>query len=111
MHISFMICNDLSHGGGHREVSNPTWPKIEKAIRQLDGIYHTQVSLMVREAEGMMVSGGYQNRYLCEVVSHQGSSFVVGNTKSRKKAVQLIKDEPSDFSDYHTASLVLLCLS
>jgi len=90
-----------------KQLDDPDWATMEKAIRLLNGITHTHVYLMIGEAVGMCISGGYYNRFFCEVIPRTGAcSHVIEDSKSRKtKMVQINQYEAAEWAECDVVSI------
>lgn len=90
------------------EIDRPSWEDVEAAIRRLDGIRYSEVALSDGDSTGLLIVGGYENRYMCERMYNDINALLLDPTKSRDKQVPVVAyeyGETEDSPEYWTVSL------
>lgn len=105
MVVSYLLIDSGQPTGQQERTDTPSWEKVEAAIRKLDGMNYVQVSIMRAEVDGMSVTGGYEGRYLCEIVSPKGSRLAIDESRSRTVTVKVIGFDEPDYPEYNTISI------
>lgn len=93
--ITELLADNLKPGDHPLRVTNPDWAQVEKCLREMDGLFRTQVSLIVGEATGMLICGG-PNGYTCEIITPHDHRQLVNPTGSRDILVTIAGMEESE---------------
>lgn len=105
MLIAQLEANDLEPTSSSHRIHTPTWENIQSAILRLDGERYTEVALMVEPGIGMLISGGFNRTFMCEVKLPNKHWTLVDYSKSDEETVTIVKHEPDTFEEYLTSDL------
>lgn len=105
MYVNWMNADDVSRDARLDRIEWPYWTDVENALRRLDGRTRTQVFLMTEDAIGMCVTGGYMNRFICEIQDKGGARILIGDAAVDDVAVPVLENGDTDFPASEIVSL------
>jgi hypothetical protein len=100
-----LIADDLFRQGEHVRKVDPHWELVERCIRRLDGERFTEVFLADREDCGLLISGGWLTRYLCERLDVEANHTLIEPSRVGKPDMAVIFDGPPDFPAEYVVDL------
>jgi hypothetical protein len=114
-----MVVNRLSiddtrvyDADGAMAICEPRWDAIERAIRQLDGKFRTQIILWRTESEFMVVGGGNNGMYSCGLVDQSGADFVIIDERRDKGGHVVVPcGQPTAISNEEVIDLAAVLLA
>jgi hypothetical protein len=92
-------------GANQPSVDQPSWEQIEAAVRQMDGHGRCEVIIMADEQAYLMLGGGADGLYVCEVVVRRGDFILCDPTKPDGDPVLINDGQPSLYEPRHVVSL------
>jgi hypothetical protein len=93
-----MIVEELQaddYGGGGETIRKrlPTWEDVERAVRRLDGSRFAEVNLADSENTGMVIFGGYGDRYLCHRMQFEDNYLLLDPRLADDPPVRITDDD------------------
>ena len=92
---------------GSETIMNPTWEQIEAAIRALDGIQKTLVTIAAEDCEAHMGIGGGSGAFICYATRDNLTFDTLVNPSGhadRKQRV-IAGGQPGDYTEKHCVTL------
>lgn len=92
---------------GADDICNPTWSEIEMAIRSLDGVTKTLVTLSPGDIDAHMGIGGGGTLLVCYATSDNCSFHTLVNPLGRTDTMLRLAagGQPGDYSERHCVSM------
>src|SRR5262245_12098072 len=82
-------------------VQRPTWKQIEDAIRQMDGHGRSEVGVVADDETYLLLGGGADGRYVCQVENPDGSFVLCDPTQPEGEVVPINDGQPSLYEARH----------
>jgi hypothetical protein len=92
-------------GANHPSVQQPAWEQIQEAVLQMDGHGRCWVSIVADEETYLMLGGGADGRYVCEVVVPQGDFVLCDPTQPEGDPVPINNGQLSLYEPRHVVDL------
>jgi hypothetical protein len=96
-----LTASDLRQEGSSVDCHDPTWEQIEACIRRLDGERFTEVSLNDGDMSGIMITGGFDGRLMCERLHPDRNWLLIDPDKSDRVQVEILVNGPKDFPEQY----------
>jgi hypothetical protein len=94
------------HGVPEKDIRDPEWADVAKAIHALDGKSTDQVFLIIKEETHLLgIGGGEAGIYVCDAQLPEGQYTLVDPKKSDTETVTVSNGDPLDYVRSHTVDL------
>ena len=93
--VNEMVADRLD-GSRPLRLEHPGWNDVSAAIKALDGFHRTEVCLMKKDVDGMAVWGGFEGRYMCEIISEERIETLRNPKALEESEVPIMEGDDAD---------------